>query len=163
MRREWLLQIAAAFVGVVQLAGCTSRVETDREKESKPAVKDKEEEDHTHGTGPHGGAVGHWGRYHFEFTVDHKKQKATVYILKTDVKTPAPIKTKRLLLKIKEPPFEVELEPVPQEKDPAGESSRFAGKHERLGKEQEFEGTVTGKVGGKTLSGTFKEEPEEKK
>src|SRR5437016_3990593 len=64
---------------------------------------------HTHGAGPHGGTVADWGggKYHVEFTVDHPKQEATVYLLGEDEQTPVPIKAKdgQLLLTIKEPPF----------------------------------------------------------
>src|SRR5262249_552953 len=102
------------------------------------------------------------GKYHVEFTVNHEKQEATVYVLGGNARTPAPIKADRLLLKIKEPAFEVELKPVAEAKDPEGTSSRFVGKHAKLGKEQEFEGSIEGEVGGKTYSGTFKEEPEKK-
>ena len=55
---------------------------------------------HSHGAGPHGGAVADWGggAYHVEFTVDHDKKEATVYILGGDEKTPAPIKAERIHL-----------------------------------------------------------------
>src|SRR5690242_5939430 len=45
-----------------------------------------------HGSGPHGGTVTEWGdgNYHVEFTVDHDKKEAVVYILGGDAKTPAP-------------------------------------------------------------------------
>jgi hypothetical protein len=148
--------LATAAIAFALAAGCAS---TDP---GKDATK-KDKDGHEHGAGPHGDAVADWGPYHVEFTVDHKTQEATVYVLGDDAKTAAPIKAVKLTLKIKEPPFEVELKPAPQEKDPAGSSSRFVGKHERLGKDQEFEGTITGQVGGKTYSGAFAEEPEEKK
>jgi hypothetical protein len=160
---------AAATLGalLVLAAGCYSKPNPPKETKGKDA---KADDDHSHGNGPHGGTVADWkeqgtdedGKYHVEFTVDHKKQEATVHVLKGDAKTPAPVDAGRLLLKIKSPPFEVELKPRPQDKDPSGQSSRFAGKHEKLGKEQEFEGTITGKVGGKTFTGDFKEEPEKK-
>lgn len=102
------------------------------------------------------------GKYHVEFTVDHDKQEATVYLLGSDEKTPAPVKAKdgQLLLAIKEPSFQVVLKAAPQEKDSAGTSSRFVGKHEKLGKVQEFAGTISGEVNGKPYAGDFKEEPE---
>src|SRR5207302_6909186 len=107
-------------------AGCNTQ--KDREK---PSAKKEvaAEDDHDHGPGPHKGTVTDWGdgKYHVEFTVNHKKQEATVYVLKGDAKTDAPIKADRLLLKISKPPFEVELKAVPQETDPKGKSSRFAG------------------------------------
>jgi len=52
---------------------------------------------------------------------------------------------------------------VPLDGEPQGKSSRFVGKHERLGKEQEFAGTVSGEIEGKPYAGDFKEEPESPK
>jgi hypothetical protein len=52
----------------------------------------------------------------------------------------------------------VDLKAVPQDGDPAGKSSRFVGKHDSFGKEQEFEGTMSGVVDGKPYAGDFKEE-----
>jgi hypothetical protein len=117
---------------------------------------------HEHGTGPHGGTVADWGggKYHIEFTIDHKKQEARVYILGSDEKTPAPVKAKELLLTIQEPAFQVTLKADPQKGDPPGTASCFAGTHERLGKEQEFAGTISAEVDGTPYAGDFKEEPE---
>src|SRR5262249_30899832 len=89
---------------------------------------------------------------------DHKAQEATVYILGGDAKKPAPIAVEKLTLSIKNPQFQLELKAVPQEGDPTGKSSRFTGKHENFGKEQEFEGTLSGVVEGKPYAGDFKEE-----
>src|SRR5262245_9829343 len=75
--------------------------------------KSGKDDNHAHGAGPHGGTVSDWGggKYHVEFTVSHPKQEATVYILGSNEKTPAPIKAKddQLLLTIKEPSFQVVL------------------------------------------------------
>ena len=46
---------------------------------------------------------------------------------------------------------------------PPGTSSRFVGKHEKLGVEQEFAGEVSGDVDGRPLAGEFEEKPEGKK
>jgi hypothetical protein len=151
-------------------AGCSGQKTTpgadaqDKAGKDKPA-KDKDE--HTHGAGPHGGAVGDWGggQYHIEFKPDHDKKEATVWILGSDEKTPTPIKAKdgQLLLSIKglktKDSFEMVLKAEPDKGDPAGTSSRFVGKHEKLGVEQEFEGEVTGEVEGTPYAGKFKEEP----
>jgi hypothetical protein len=40
-----------------------------------------------------------------------------------------------------------------------GKSSRFVGKDDKLGVEQEFEGTVEGDTDGANYTGTLKEEP----
>jgi hypothetical protein len=113
-----------------------------------------------HGAGPHDGTIGEFGggKYHIEFVVDHEKQEATVYVLGEDVKTPAPLKTDKLTLAITEPAASIELAAQPLEGEAAGESSRFVGTHEALGKEQEFAGTVTAEVEGTPYEGEFKQE-----
>jgi hypothetical protein len=118
----------------------------------------KGNDDHDHGPGPHGGTVIDFGRWHAEFTVNHKAQEATVYMLSTRGNKPTPIRVEKLLLSIKSPQFQVELRPSPQEGDPEDKSSRFVGKHEHFGKEQEFEGTLSGVVDGKPYAADFKEE-----
>lgn len=114
-----------------------------------------------HGAGPHDGTLADWGggKYHVEFTVDHGKQEATVYILGGDEKTPTPVKTDKLLLSINDPKFQVDLAATPLEGEKDGVSSRFVGKHENLGKVQEFAGTISGEVDGTPYAGDFKEEP----
>jgi hypothetical protein len=62
-----------------------------------------------------------------------------------------------MLLSIKSPAFQVELKPLKQAGDPEGSASAFSGKHEKLGKEQEFEGTVSVEIDGKPYAGDFKE------
>jgi hypothetical protein len=128
------------------------------------------DEHHDHGPGPHGGAVGDWGggKYHFEFTVSHPKKEARVYILGADEKTPVPIQAKdgKLSLSITgvktKDTFEVTLKAEPQKGDPTGKASCFVGTHEKLGVEQEFEGTLSGVANGTPYTGDFKEEPEKK-
>ena len=110
--------------------------------------------------GPHHGALAEWGEeeYHPEFTVDHKTQEATVYILDGNAKKAKPIKAKSIGLALKlQPPVTLTLDAKPQQGDPEGASSRFVGKHAALAKEQEFEGTISGEVDGKPYSGDFKE------
>ena len=114
-----------------------------------------------HGTGPHEGAVADWGggKFHVEFTVDHDKQEATVYVLGDDEKTATPIKAATILLNINDPKFQVELAAAPLEGEAEGTASRFVGKHESLGKVQEFAGSISGEVDGTPYVGDFKEEP----
>ncbi len=116
---------------------------------------------HGHGAGPHEGTLADWGggKYHIEFTVDHDKQEATVYILGGDEKTPVPIKAEEIQLSIKDPVMQVTLKAAPQEGDPEGFASRFVGTHESLGVVQEFAGTITGLIDDTPYSGDFKEEP----
>jgi hypothetical protein len=128
---------------------------------AKAAPKDHSHEGHAHGEGPHGGTVADWGggKYHVEFTVDHDKQEATVYLLGNDEKTPSPIKATdgNLLLTIKEPAFQVELVAQPLEGEADGVASRFVGKNEKLGVVQEFAGTISGEVEGTPYAGDFAE------
>ena len=114
-----------------------------------------------HGTGPHEGAVADWGgsKFHVEFTVDHDKQEATVFILGDDEKTATPIKAATILLNINDPKFQVELAAAPLEGEAEGTTSRFIGKHESLGKVQEFAGTISGEIEGTPYAGDFKEDP----
>jgi hypothetical protein len=126
-----------------------------------PAKDDHGHKHAGHGAGPHEGAVADWGggKFHVEFTVDHDKQEATVYILGDDEKTATPIKATTILLNINDPKFQVELSATPLEGEPEGTASRFVGKHESLGKVQEFAGSISGEVEGTPYVGDFKEEP----
>ncbi len=114
---------------------------------------------HSHGEGPHGGVIADWGggKFHVEFTVDHDQKQSIVYILGEDEKTSVPIDATEMTLAIKDPPTQVTLIASPQEGDPAGKSSRFVGKHDNLGIVREFEGAISGLVGGVPYSGNFKE------
>ena len=125
-----------------------------------PAKDDHGHKHAVHGAGPHEGAVADWGggKFHVEFTVDHDKQEATVYILGDDEKTATPIKAATILLNINAPKFQVELAAAPLEGEAEGTASRFVGKHEKLGKVQEFAGSISGEVDGTPYVGDFAEE-----
>lgn len=116
---------------------------------------------HSHADAPHGGTLFDWGggAFHAEFTVDHEKQEATVYILAGDAKTPAPIKSDKLQLTIEDPVTELELLPVPLDGEKDGMCSRFVGKHETIAIVKEFAGTVSGVVVDTPYTGDFKELP----
>jgi hypothetical protein len=118
------------------------------------------EHGHGHGAGPHDGTLADWGggKYHVEFTVDHDKQEATVYVLGSDEKSPAPIKAEKVLLSISEPELTAELLPVPLDGETNGLSSRFVGKHEKLGIVQEYAGTMSAEIEGTPYTGDFREE-----
>jgi hypothetical protein len=126
-----------------------------------PAKDDHGHKHAGHGAGPHEGVVADWGggKFHVEFTVDHDKQEATVYILGDDEKTAAPIKASAILLSINDPKFQVELAAAPLDGEAEGTASRFIGKHESLGKVQEFAGSISGEIDGTPYVGDFKEEP----
>ncbi len=117
------------------------------------------DEGHTHGEGPHGGTVADWGggKFHVEFTVDHDKKEATVYILGDDEKTAIPIDAEEITLSIKDPAFTATLKANPQDGDSEGKASRFVGNHENLGIVKEYEGSMSGAVSGTPYSGNFKE------
>ena len=143
--------------------GCT---EADKPAPTSAASTTPAKDDHghkhaAHGAGPHEGAVADWGggKFHVEFTVDHDKREATVYILGDDEKTATPIKAGTILLNINDPKFQVELAAAPLEGEAEGTASRFVGKHESLGKVQEFAGSISGEVEGTPYVGDFKEEP----
>ncbi len=125
----------------------------------KKDAKKVDKHDHPH-EGPHEGALAEWGEeeFHVEFTVDHKKQEARVYVLGPDSKKAAPIKSAKIMLSIKDPLIQIELKPEPQKDDPAGSASVFVGKHEKLAVEREFVGTLSGEVNGKQFAGDFKED-----
>ncbi|MFN3159203.1 MAG: hypothetical protein ACE37I_07800 [Rubinisphaera brasiliensis] len=115
---------------------------------------------HSHGVGPHGGTVADWGggEYHVEFTVDHPKQSATVYVLGDDQKTATPVDLQEILVTINQPEFQVTLTPAPLKGEPPDKASRFTGTHEKLGIVREFSGMISGQIDGTPYSGTFAEE-----
>ena len=116
-------------------------------------------EGHSHGAGPHGGAVADWGggAYHVEFMVDHDKKEATVYVLGSDGATAKPIKTDRITLSIDDPAFQIDLIAQPIDGESGGASSRFVGQHENLGIVREFAGSITGELDGTPYAADFAE------
>lgn len=163
------LYLLAALCCVFSLTGCGpsappvdngSTGATDDHDHDTEAAVDHSVEGHAHGAGPHGGTIADWGggTYHVEFTVDHDKQQATVYVLGSDEKTATPIDAESIELAISDPEMQVTLTAQPQEGDPEGKSSRFVGTHEKLGIVQEYAGTMTGVVDETPYSGDFNEE-----
>jgi hypothetical protein len=140
------------------IAGCSSPPPPTADTKAKGGAPAEHAE---HAPGPHEGLVIDWGggKYHAEFTVDHEKKEATVYILGSDEKTPAPVKAASITLSINEPAFEVELKAQPLEGEGGGTSSRFVGTHDNLGIVREFEGTIIGEIEGTPYAGDFKEGP----
>lgn len=117
-----------------------------------------------HDVGPHKGAVIEWGdeEYHLEFVPDAKAGSVTVYVYgdhgDLDKGKAKAIDAKMLVLSLKaSPAVTVKLEPKPAKGDPEGKSSVFVGKHDVFAKDMKFEGTISGKVGAKPYSGTFKQ------
>jgi hypothetical protein len=163
-----VLTTAACLVG---FAGCKQQTAspTTTPATSTPSGTASEQHDHphsdgdahAHSEGPHHGIIADWGggKYHVEFTVDHSKQQATVYVLGSDEKTPTPIDATSIELSVIDPEMQVTLQASPQEGDSEGKASRFIGTHEKLGVAQEYAGTMSGVVDGTPYAGDFKEEP----
>lgn len=160
--RQLILSAIAAAALMALAAGCSNQPAQAPVAESSTADDQQNRhavEGHSHGEGPHDGTIADWGggKYHVEFTVDHDKQEAAVYVLGSDEKTATPISAEEIQLSIKDPPMQVALKASPQEGDPEGAASRFVGNHEGLGVVQEYEGTIMGVVDDTPYSGNFKE------
>ena len=101
-----LFSAFCALTAMTFIAGCqdTAAPEAAAPSNTASAAAEHEHEHgegehaHGHGAGPHDGTLADWGggKYHVEFTVDHEKQEATVYVLGSDEKSPAPIKTDKI-------------------------------------------------------------------
>jgi hypothetical protein len=155
MKNTLMAFCACGAIGALVLAGCKG----DEAPAPKPKAAMNEDQPHTHGEGPHGGTIADWGggKFHVEFTVDHDKKEATVYVLGDDAKTAAPVAANegQLLLSIDQPAFQVVLKGSPE----SGAASMFVGTHDSLGVVQEFSGTISGEIDGTPYAGDFKEEP----
>lgn len=172
MTRPMVLTAVAMFAMATYFAGCSQAPVPPKAPAktaaAKPANHGHSHDDHhhhrhhDHGAGPHGGTLADWGggKYHVEFTVDHDKKEAVIYVLGTDEKTPAPIKAAdgKLLLTVREPAFQVELVARPLSGEAESTSSCYGGMHESLGIIREFAGTISGEVDGTPFAGDFAEE-----
>jgi hypothetical protein len=167
MKIQNMFSTLIAVACLISFAGCKqdSTATTDPTNDHGHEHVEGVEQDHSvaghgHGAGPHDGVIADWGggKYHVEFTVDHNKTQATVYVLGSDEKTPAPIDAESIELSIVDPEMSVTLHAEPEESDPQGRASRFIGTHDNLGVVQEYEGTMTGVIDGTPYSGEFKEE-----
>ncbi len=177
MKKYQNFMAAVAGLAAISLAaGCQEQTGTETAAPTTPAAtaaaehghehaEGEGEHGHGHGAGPHDGTLADWGggKYHVEFTVDHEQQEATVYILGSDEKSPAPIKTDKVLLSIGDPELMAELMPIPLDGEADGLSSRFVGKHEKLGIVQEYAGTMSAEIEGTPYTGDFKEEAHDHK
>lgn len=167
---RWSATMSVFAAMMIAATGCNSGKAPEKggggKEVAKGGKKDlkKGEEGHPH-EGPHGGPLAEWGEeeFHVEFTVDHKKQEARIYVLGPNAKTPVPVKTPKLMLSLKEPAIQLELIADPQKGEPAGSSSVFVGKHEKLSVERNFAGNIAGEVNGKRYEGDFKEDEHDHK
>jgi hypothetical protein len=158
------LAVLACSVMLWQFSGCGSTPAPTAKPNAKPEDHGHDHP-HTHGAGPHGGTLTDWGggAYHVEFTVDHDKKEATVYIVGSDEKSPVPIKADSIHLVINDPMTEMDLAAKPLEGEAEGTSSRFVGTNDTIGIVKEFAGTISGVVGDTPYTGDFKEEPHDHK
>lgn len=166
-RNFYQLILIAVLSATVGMTGCKNDTATPDKPSENDAAETEHGHDHGpgghshggHAAGPHGGTVADWGggAYHVEFTVDHNKQQATVYVLGSDEKSPEPVAAESVLLTIKDPKIQVDLKPEPQERDPKGKSSRFVGTDEGLGTVKEYEGVISAAVDGTPYAGNFSE------
>lgn len=159
MKRLFVLLVCSATV--LLFTGCGQTPAPAPAPQATAASKDHGHDHPTHGAGPHGGTLTDWGggAYHVEFTVDHDKKEAAVYIVGSDEKSPSPIKAQSIQLVINDPMTELELVAKPLEGETEGSSSRFIGTHDTIGIVKEFAGTISGVIDGTPYAGDFKEEP----
>lgn len=158
MSLKKLLGVALLAVAVTA-TGCGPTATTPTKAGDPKGVtppKADDHEDHDHGPGPHGGTIIEFGKHHAEFCVDHDKKQVTIYILSGNLKKAVPIPAEKLLLSIKSPQFQVDVKASPLEGEPKGQSSRFVATHDNFGKEQDFEGTLSGEIEGKPYLGDFR-------
>jgi hypothetical protein len=163
------LTAVAIFASAIYSVGCSQAPAPAKAPAKAAAVKasdhghSHDNDHHSHGAGPHDGTLADWGggKYHVEFTVDHDKKEAVIYVLGSDEKTAAPVKTAdgKLLLTIREPAFQVEFVARPLAGEGDGKSSCYGGTHESLGIIREFTGTISGEVDGTPFAGEFAEQP----
>jgi hypothetical protein len=161
---RWMGCVLVLMTACLLTAGCT--VGTGKGGAKKRVGGPSKAHDHAE-QGPHGGALAEWGeeKYHAEFTVDHPKKQATVYILDGTAKKPSPIPAETITLTLTnvKPTVQFTLKADPQEGDPKGSSSRFIGTHDQLGVEMEYEGEISGRVGDTPYVGAFEEKEHHKK
>lgn len=158
-----------ALLVALNLGGCEAGNSSQTKEKNNPkkgehvhedgTVHESHEDGHEHASGPHGGVITDWGggKFHVEFTVDHGKKEATIYILGSDEKSSISIDSEEVFLSIKEPATQIALKPFPQEGDEKGRASRFRGNHVNLEKVMEYEGSISGVVDSIPYSGNFKE------
>ena len=151
-----MLMAAVLGLGLVWATGC--------DKKAEPTKADsKKEEEHAHGTGPHGGVIFDLGKYHAEFKPDHGKKEATIWILGIDEKTAVRIKADKVRLVVSNATPKIEIDLLPTDRAADGTASAFTGTSDGFGVEMEYKGTVSFTVDGKPYSGDFEEKAEPKK
>lgn len=156
-----LLGIGLALATV----GCGGDKKGDEYKQFTPHdVKTAPADDHGHGSGgPHGGDIVELGdeEFHAEVVVTHgDKDEIAVHVLGGDAKTAKPIEATEIVLSFKhgDKVEEFKLAATKQDGDADGKASLFKIASEEAMEElhEHGEGTLTIKVGDKTLTGKVK-------
>lgn len=118
-------------------------------------------EGHSH-VAPHGGIVKTVGQNHVELTFDAKNGTITFYILGDNEQVAYPVEAQPMKIQVKRTDQQgfddfiaVNLDPIPQEGDPKGKTSRFAGTHAELIGAKAFEATLHPKIDGKAYRTLF--------
>ncbi len=149
---------------LLAVAGCGGDKKGDEYKEFTPKDVKAPADDHGHGSGgPHGGDIVELGdeEFHAEVVVTHgDKDEITVHVLGGDAKTAKPIEATEIVLSFKhgEKVEEFKLAATKQEGDEEGKASLFKIESEEAMEElhEHGEGTLTIKIGDKTLTGKVK-------
>lgn len=158
------MSVLAGVGLLLTVAGCGGAKQGDEYKQFTPHDVKTAPSDHGHGeAGPHGGDIVELGDegFHAEVVVTHgDKDEIAVHVLGGDAKTAKPIAATEIVLSFKhgDKVEEFKLAATKQEGDAEGQASLFKLESEEAMEElhEHGEGTLTIKVGDKTLTGTVK-------
>src|SRR5262245_24604144 len=137
-RRTHMYRFALTFTIVGVLAIGCGQQGSQMPKGDKTDAKSKaagKTDEHSHGAGPKGGAICHWGgsEYHLEFLPDHDTKVVKVWVYGNDAKTPAAVKLKdgqvsATITGVKsKDSFEMVLKAEPQPGESDGKASLYTG------------------------------------
>jgi len=148
-----------SFVPMLFAIGCGNS----ESSQVKPGDQNnpKSSEGHSH-VAPHGGIVKTVGQNHVELTFDSKNGTLTFYVLGDNEQEAYPVDAAPMKIQVKRTDREdfdafiaVVLDPIPQEGEPKGKTSRFAGSHADLIGAISFEATLHPKIDGKAYRTLF--------
>ena len=157
-------------LGVALSVGCGDADHSSDKHGEQPGKGDSHSghvsgEGHSH-VAPHGGIVKTVGQNHVELTFDAKNGTITFYILGDNEQIAYPIDAQPMKIQVKRTDQQnfddfiaVELAPIPQDGDPKGKTSRFAGTHADLIGAKAFEATLHPKIDGKSHRTVFQVDP----
>ena len=122
-------------------------------------------EGHSH-IAPHGGIVKTVGQNHVELTFDAKNGTITFYVLGDNEQEAYPVDAQPMKIQVKRTDHEdfgdfiaVSLDPIPQEGEPKGKTSRFAGSHADLNGAKACEVALHPKIDGTAFRVVFQVDP----